>query len=197
MNNNNIFGFTVKSLYRYPELRAFLAKEDRENESVLKSLNFLSRFYKKVCYFNGVTLIMAVEVYILCAISVVVGINLLNFNIDPFFVLYLFLLTTGVTAGGFLLRLFLKLKLQKKVQLLSNDFEVINFQEYVSDYVKENDVYFNMRSSDFKRIAQKDLKAVVRIDRALFNESYSGNGVLAEIRSKHSQRKMYLQLKAI
>lgn len=140
---------------------------------------------------------MAVEVYILCAISLVVGINLLNFDIDPFFILYLFLLTTGVTIAGFLTRVILKVKLQKKIKLISNDFEVINYEEYVSDYVKDNDVYFNMRSADFKRIAQKDLKAVVKIDRFLFNENYSGNGVLAEIRSKHSKRKMYLQLKAI
>jgi len=197
MNYGDPFGLAIKSLYRYPELKYFLAQEEQNNDFKLSMINLLSRFYRNVCLATGIVLVMMVTIYLFSVLGLVIGINVIHLSINALFFLYLLILITILFLVIVATRMMIFQTLKHLVSKLEAHFTISPTETYISDRIKGNDIYFNMTSSDFKRIAQTDVKATISLNRASFNKNYSGNGLITEISSNSSAQKIYLQLKAI
>lgn len=195
MHQRDLLGYALESLYEYPKLKKFLTKENLPKEFKLDRLNQISKFYQEIRFTSGVMFLFMIILDIYGVVSILVGINILHSKLNPYISLYLIVLSTMIFCSTILLRVITGHSLKKLSNNLEENFEITEIETYANDYPKDNDIHFNMTDTDFRRIRQHDIKAVVKLNSFVLDRQYPGNGIIAKIVSKQTQRKMYLQIK--
>lgn len=193
MDTKNLLKIALQSLYKYPELQSALSKNSENSKNKLKIIKPLSKFLHLMNKLCMGTFFIAATSFIWGLLGLI-SIGLFQMIMNPYFLLYLIFLS----ALLFIVNLFISMTTFVVLNLLNNsvlkEFYISSSEEYLGNYPTDNEVFFNLLSTNqYFGVPQTQLSSIT-MDRTSIEYDFQSNGFLTEITNKKSNNKIILQL---
>lgn len=193
MDTKNLLKIALQSLYKYPELQSALSKNSENSKNKLKIIKPLSKFLHLMNKLCMGTFFIAATSFIWGLLGLI-SIGLFQMIMNPYFLLYLIFLS----ALLFIINLFISMTTFVVLNLLNNsvlkEFYISSSEEYLGNYPTDNEVFFNLLSTNqYFGVPQTQLSSIT-MDRTSIEYDFQSNGFLTEITNKKSNNKIILQL---